>query len=97
MRKKILLLVLCVVAWSVASAVPAKRGIRVFTQSDGTQVHLELTGDEWNSSYITAEGLTVSRADDGNFYYKREFGIRKPQSAGTIPLDDGAYDIGRSE
>ncbi len=69
------LILLCLLTLNVANAVPAKRGTRVFTQSDGTSIHLQLAGDEWHHSFVTAEGLAVSRADDGNFYYRTPQGV----------------------
>jgi M6 family metalloprotease-like protein len=51
-------------------AVPAKRGNRTFTQSDGKQITVSLVGDERFHSFVTTDGLTVERADDNSdFYY----------------------------
>ena len=75
MMKKLFLLVLASVMWSVAMAVPAKPGIYTFQQSDGTTIHVSLIGDEWNSSFVTSDGLTVVRNDNGDFYYRNAEGI----------------------
>lgn len=62
----------CVIAGSIALcalAVPAKRGVRSFTQPDGTTINVELVGDEFFHTYCTTDGLAVTRAADGFFYY----------------------------
>jgi M6 family metalloprotease-like protein len=58
-----------------AYAVPAKPGMRTITQADGTTITLRLIGDENFHSYVTADGLAVSRAADGNFYYRTATGL----------------------
>ena len=53
-----------------AMAVPAKPGIRTFTQSDGTTIAVELKGDERFHTYVTTDGLTVGRiSNSGDFCY----------------------------
>ena len=51
-----------------AVAVPAKRGVRTFTQADGTVISVSLVGDERFHTFITEDGLAVERKADGNFY-----------------------------
>lgn len=75
MKKFILVLMLCLAVCNTAWAVPAKPGVRVFSQSDGSTIHVRLAGDEWNHSFITNEGLTVSRAENGDFYYRTAEGV----------------------
>ena len=58
-----------------ASAVPAKRGVRTFTQADGSTISLRLVGDEYSHTYITDDGMSVTRMPDGNFYYAGPAGI----------------------
>lgn len=48
-----------------ASAVPAKPGLRTFTQPDGTTVTVRLVGDESFHTQITADGIAVQRQADG--------------------------------
>ena len=69
---KINRLIVCGVALTlclVAAAIPAKRGVRTFRQADGTTISLRLVGDEFSHSYLTSDGLAVSRQSDGNFHY----------------------------
>ncbi|MDE5942399.1 MAG: M6 family metalloprotease domain-containing protein [Muribaculaceae bacterium] len=54
---------------ATAMGVPARRGTRTVTQADGTTITLRLVGDENFHIYTTADGHTVSMADDGNFHY----------------------------
>ncbi len=75
MRKNLLLLVAIVTSWVTAMAVPAEGGVRVFSQSDGTTVSLELQGDEWHHSYVTTDGLTVIRNSKGDFVYRTAHGM----------------------
>jgi len=49
-------------------AIPAKKGIRTFTQADGTTVEVELVGDEFAHMYVTPDGYPlVEKA--GSLYY----------------------------
>ena len=73
--KKIFTVVMLCLAACTAYAVPAKPGVRAITQSDGSTIHVRLTGDEWHHSYVTTEGLTVSRAENGDFYYRTADGV----------------------
>ncbi len=65
-----------------ASAVPAKPGLRTFTQPDGTTVTVRLVGDESFHTQITADGIAVQRQADGFFYY-RSTGTRGEPVLGT--------------
>lgn len=58
-----------------AAASPARPGVRVFRQADGSTISLRLAGDEFSHSYITTDGFAVSRQADGNFYYATAEGI----------------------
>ena len=64
--KKVLLTALAAASVLAASAVPAKRVPRTFTQSDGSQITVTLVGDEFNHSYVTDDGLTVAKAANGD-------------------------------
>lgn len=57
-----------------AAAVPAKRVARTYTQTDGTTITVTLMGDENNHSYVTDDGLTVVRMDNGDFHYRTATG-----------------------
>ena len=65
-------------------AVPAKPWIRTVTQPNGTTLQVMLAGDEWHHSYLTADGYTIAKAADGNFYYKTTAGIT------NVPAHDKA-------
>ena len=58
-----------------AIAVPAKPGITAITQSDGSVLHIQALGDEFHHSIITADGFTISRGNDGDFYYYSAQGL----------------------
>lgn len=75
MRRLLAYTIFCLATWTVALAVPAKPGLRVMKQADGTTIHLRLAGDEWHHSFTTDEGLTVARGNDGNFYYRTANGL----------------------
>lgn len=53
---------------SVANAVPAKPGIVVMTQPDGTEINVQLKGDERHHFYLTDDGYFLVE-DKGWFYY----------------------------
>ena len=68
--KRIILSVATALGLSLAmTAVPAKQGIRTFTQSDGTTISLALIGDERFHTFVTTDGLPVERMDNGDFQY----------------------------
>lgn len=54
---------------SMAWAVPAKRILTTHTQVDGTQITVQLTGDERSHCYRTLDGLALTSIDDATFYY----------------------------
>jgi len=54
-----------------AHAVPALKKWRNFTQSDGTQVSLMLTGDENLHYYKTTDGLVVVQDENENYVYAK--------------------------
>ncbi|MDO4320335.1 MAG: M6 family metalloprotease domain-containing protein [Bacteroidales bacterium] len=62
----------CILAGGItlsSMAVPAKKGMRSFTQPDGTTINVELVGDEFFHTFRTTDGLAVARETDGYFYY----------------------------
>lgn len=63
-----------------AVAVPAKRGVRTFTQADGTKISVNLVGDEHFHTFVTEDGLAVERKADGNFYYRTTGGVSAMQA-----------------
>ena len=75
MRRLLAYAIFCLAIWTTAMAVPAKPGVRIIKQADGTTIHLRLAGDEWHHSFTTDEGLTVARGVDGNFYYRTAAGM----------------------
>jgi len=75
MKKKLLLLSICLLCFSIVQAVPAKRGFKTFKQNDGKTITVQAVGDEFHHSVITQDGLTVQRANDGKFYYRTASGI----------------------
>lgn len=52
------------------AAVPARQVTKTYTQSDGSNITVTFMGDEWLSAFVTDDGLTVSRAQNGDFYYR---------------------------
>lgn len=52
-----------------AFSVPARQGVRTYTQSDGTSISVMLIGDEHFHTFVTTDGLTVERDSSGDFYY----------------------------
>ncbi len=70
--------------WVTAGAVPAEHGVRVYSQSDGTTVSLELQGDEWHHSYVTTDGLTVMRNSKGDFVYRTTHGVSNVMAHNAI-------------
>ena len=70
MKQKLFLLFWAIMACAATAwAVPAKPGWYTHTQSDGKTVTFELVGDEFSSATLTRDGLTVYRAEDGDYYY----------------------------
>ena len=56
-------------------AVPAKPGFLSYTQSDGTQITVQLMGDEFFHYFVTRDGLPVDQADNGDFHYVTTAGV----------------------
>ncbi|MDE7403417.1 MAG: M6 family metalloprotease domain-containing protein [Muribaculaceae bacterium] len=52
---------------ATAFAVPAKPGLRTYTQPDGTKISLQLVGDEFYHTLVTPDGVAMNRDTDG-FY-----------------------------
>lgn len=50
-----------------AAAIPARQGVRTFTQPDGSQIQLRLIGDEFSHNYVNADGKLMHRDADGFF------------------------------
>ena len=65
-------------AWCAISAmaVPARPGIRIMTQPDGSTVSLQMVGDERFHTLLTMDGLPVVRdAASGEFRYRTLDGV----------------------
>ena len=73
--KRILISALLSASFLGAMAVPARPGVRTFRQSDGTEICVKLIGDEHFHTYVTTDGLTVARGNDGDFYYQTAVGL----------------------
>lgn len=68
--KRILLMALVVLtSCSLAWSIPARPGKVKVTQPDGTQLTIQLHGDEYRHFTTTADGYTVVKAADGFYYY----------------------------
>ena len=69
MMKKLFLLLSLVIMTISASAVPAKRGLwKSVTLADGTEVRVQLIGDEHGHFWQAADGSAYRKADNGDFY-----------------------------
>ena len=68
MRKLICFFAVMLVALS-ALAIPAHRGKAVVTQPDGTQLTIQLIGDEYYSFNTTEDGYTVVKNSQGVYEY----------------------------
>ncbi len=51
-----------------AWAVPAKPGIHTITTADGSELRVQLVGDEFFHQYLTEDGIPIFERD-GNFYF----------------------------
>lgn len=51
-----------------ASAVPARKGLVTVRQSDGTELKVQIVGDEFSHYYISEDGYPLVNEDD-TFYY----------------------------
>ncbi|MDE5773503.1 MAG: M6 family metalloprotease domain-containing protein [Muribaculaceae bacterium] len=67
--KSLLLTGLATMTGLSALAIPARKGERTFTQTDGTVITVNLVGDERHHAYVTPDGLALQRAADGNLQY----------------------------
>ncbi|MCR4919136.1 MAG: M6 family metalloprotease domain-containing protein [Prevotella sp.] len=72
MRKRFILTT-AVALLSVAAtmAIPAHRRPVSVTQPDGTQLTVQLVGDEWNHFYRTTDGYTLAKDKRGYYTYAR--------------------------
>ncbi|MBO5780208.1 MAG: M6 family metalloprotease domain-containing protein [Muribaculaceae bacterium] len=75
--------VAALVATLVASAVPAPRTPRTFTQPDGSQVTLRLVGDEYCHYYITDDDLPVV-SNNGAYYFARVADSGRPEASDVL-------------
>lgn len=68
-------------AWTVmfichaAMAVPARPGYLTYTQNDGSQITVQLVGDEFFHYFITQDGVPVDCDEKGNFHYLTSTGV----------------------
>lgn len=69
MKKEFIILSVLLCCAIAAVAVPAKPGWHTIAQSDGTILKVQAVGNAFNNALMTADGLTVARGDDGDFYY----------------------------
>lgn len=74
-RKIVLTMGMALYAVSSMMAAPAKRGVRTFTQSNGSVISLNLAGDEFFHTFTTLDGLSVARGEDGDFHYLTPEGL----------------------
>lgn len=56
--------------WLCAHAIPARKAPTTFIQSDGTQITVTKTGDEFAHCYTTIDGIALTRAANGDFLYR---------------------------
>jgi len=69
MKRNLTLLLIAMMTVAMAYAVPAKRTLHTFAQSDGTTILVTMMGDEFHHCYVTTDGLTVEQTENGDFYY----------------------------
>ena len=67
--RNLLTLILVAIASFQAWAIPAHRGMVTLTQPDGTQLTVELIGDEFYHFYTTSDGYTVLKNEAGVYEY----------------------------
>lgn len=53
------------------NAVPARRGLRTITQPDGSQLTIQLVGDEHSHYTLTADRMLLTSSEDGTYCYAR--------------------------
>jgi M6 family metalloprotease-like protein len=72
MKKKLLLTTaLTLMAYAVATAIPANKRPVTVTQPDGSTLTLQLVGDEWRHYYRTTDGYTLVKDSRGYYTYAR--------------------------
>lgn len=95
MRRIVSFIILLVVLGQSAWAVPAWRRWKQFCQSDGTQITVQLQGDERAHWFVTTDMKVVARADNGDFRYVAMAG---DSLAGIVLSEVRAHDeAGRSD
>ena len=95
MRRIVSFIILLVVLGQSAWAVPAWRRWKQFCQSDGTQITVQLQGDERAHWFVTTDMKVVARADNGDFRYVAMAG---DSSVGFVLSEVRAHDeAGRSD
>lgn len=65
MRKLLTIAAVVLMGVMTATAIPAKRVYRTYTQADGTTVTAMKVGDEFGHYYVNADGRTMLRNADG--------------------------------
>lgn len=85
--KKILLLSFLLSCAASLWAVPAKHRVRIVEQPDGTQLSLQMRGDEHFHYLVTTDGVPVMR--QGETYYYAIFSEERVVSSGWLAHDAG--------
>lgn len=73
--KKYFFFIVVLFTWCATMVIPAKPGFLTYTQSDGTQITVQLMGDEFFHYFITRDGLPVDQTDNGDFHYVTTSGV----------------------
>lgn len=66
--KHIFLSSVCALSALAASAVPAMPGLITMTQADGTEIEVQLVGDEYSHYYLSEDGYLLA-SEGGDFFY----------------------------
>ncbi len=69
MRRFVFLLLLLVFAVNTLFAAPANKMIISYKQSDGTELYIQLNGDEAFKYYSTIDGVPIVKGEGGDYYY----------------------------
>ncbi|MDO4510688.1 MAG: M6 family metalloprotease domain-containing protein [Bacteroidales bacterium] len=69
MKRLLSFLAIVLAMWSACYAVPAKPGFSQYRQSDGTMVSIETVGDEFYHAFVTLDGMSVERNQQGDWVY----------------------------
>ena len=77
MKKLLSISMALLCTWSAAMAVPAKPGFVTHTQRDGSQITVQLMGDEFFHYFVTQDGMPVMNDDNGDFYYMTSAGVSR--------------------